>query len=106
LERRSFASLEEQQAALDRYLTYYNTYRLHSALQWQPAVTRYSSRSVLCGGVAGLPGLEAMAANPAGGESYCDPPIVVSPPPRSKRTRSWCGNRARKRWRLDRHALC
>jgi hypothetical protein len=64
---------------LPGYLTYYNNYRLHSALQWQPPVTRYSSRGVTCRGLAGLPGLEPMAANPAWGESYCDPPIVVTP---------------------------
>jgi transposase InsO family protein len=79
LERTTFATLDELQVALDRYLTYYNNYRLHSALLWQPPVTRYSSRRVTCRGLAGLPGLEPMAANPAWGESYCDPPIVVTP---------------------------
>jgi transposase InsO family protein len=79
LERRTFATLSELQAALDRYLTYYNNYRLHSALQWQPPISRYSSQSVACRGLAGLHGLEPMAANPAWGESYCDPPILVTP---------------------------
>jgi transposase InsO family protein len=36
---RTFDTLEELQAALERYLTYYNNYRLHSALGWQPVVT-------------------------------------------------------------------
>jgi transposase InsO family protein len=79
LTRRTFATLDELQDALDRYLTYYNNYRRHSALGWQPPVTRYSSRAVLCRGLAGLPGLEPMAANPAWGESECDPPLVVTP---------------------------
>jgi transposase InsO family protein len=79
LERQSFASLAELQQALSGYLTYYNNYRLHSALQWQPPITRYSGRAVSCRGLAGLPGLEPMAANLAWGESYCDPPIVVTP---------------------------
>jgi transposase InsO family protein len=79
LSRHSFATLSELQEALSRYLTYYNNYRLHSALGWQAPVTRYSSCEVTCRGLAGLPGLEPMAANPAWGKSYCDPPIKVTP---------------------------
>lgn len=79
LERRTFATLAELQEALERFLTYYNNYRLHSALAWQSPVTRYSSRSVTCRGLAGLVGLEPMAANPAWGEAYCDPPIMITP---------------------------
>ncbi len=52
---------------------------MHSALDWQVPVTGYSSRAVLCRGLAGLPGLEPMAANPSWGKSVCDPPIVVRP---------------------------
>jgi transposase InsO family protein len=37
---RSFATLEELQAALDRFLIYYNHYRLHSGLGWQVPVSR------------------------------------------------------------------
>jgi hypothetical protein len=73
LSGRTFATLAELQAALDQYLTYYNNYRLHSALGWQSPITRYSSCAVMCRGLAGLVGLERMAANPAWGESYCDP---------------------------------
>jgi putative transposase len=79
LTRQTFANLEELQAALSGYLTYYNNYRLHSALGWQPPVTRYSGCAVQLRGLAGLPGLEPMATNPQWGESYCDPPVRVTP---------------------------
>jgi transposase InsO family protein len=79
LTTRTFATLEELQGALARYLSYYNNYRLHSALSWQAPVTRYSSCTVECRGLAGLPGLEILAVDPAWGESSCDPPIVVTP---------------------------
>jgi transposase InsO family protein len=46
LARRTFASLDDLQAALDRYLTFYNNYRLHSSLGWQPPVTRYAGRPI------------------------------------------------------------
>lgn len=78
LERQCFDSLGELQAALDRYLTYYNHYRLHSALGWQPPVTRYSGRAVTLRGLAGIAGVEPMAANPRYGDSYCDPPIAIA----------------------------
>jgi len=77
--RSSFATLSELQAALDRYLSYYNNYRLHSALGWQPPIRRYSSCALRCRGLAGLEGLEPMAANPAWGQSACDPPYKVTP---------------------------
>ena len=76
---RTFDTLEELQAALERYLTYYNNYRLHSALRWQPPVSRYAGRAVTTRGLAGIPDLEPLAADPRWGESYCDPPIEVTP---------------------------
>lgn len=79
LSRRTFDSLAELQAALDRYLTYYNHYRRHSALGWQTPVSRYAGRSPVVRGLAGIPGLEAMAADPGWGESHADPPIEIAP---------------------------
>jgi transposase InsO family protein len=76
---RTFDSLDELQAALDRYLTYYNNYRLHSALGWQTPISRYAGRSVVVRGLAGIPGIEPMAADPRWGESYCDPPVEITP---------------------------
>lgn len=76
---RSFDSLAELQAALDRYLTYYNNYRLHSSLGWQAPVTRYAGRPVAVRGLAGILGLEPMAADPKWGPAACDPPIEISP---------------------------
>jgi transposase InsO family protein len=79
LEDRPFASLADLQAALDRYLSFYNNYRLHSALNWQPPVARYAGRAITVRGLAGLPHLERMAADPTWGHSVCDPPIEITP---------------------------
>jgi transposase InsO family protein len=79
LTKHTFDSLDELQAALDRYLTYYNNYRLHSALGWKTPVSRYAGRAMTIRGLAGIPGIEPMAADPRWGESYCDPPIEVTP---------------------------
>jgi transposase InsO family protein len=89
---RSFDSLAELQAALDRYLTYYNNYRLHSALGWRTPVSRYAGRHVTIRGLAGIPGLEPMAANPEWGLSYCDPPIEITPftASRARALTVWC----------------
>ena len=76
---RTFDTLAELQAALDAYLTYYNNYRLHSALDWQPPVARYTGRHLTIRGLAGIPGIEPMAGDPRWGESYCDPPIEITP---------------------------
>ena len=79
LERKQFASVDELQAALDSYVTYYNNYRLHSALSWQPPVTSYTGVGVRIQGLAGLPGVERMADNPYWGISACDPAVRVTP---------------------------
>ena len=79
LQRQAFESLEELQVALDKYLTYYNNYRLHSSLGWKPPVCRYAGVAMTIRGLAGIPGIEPMAKNPRWGESYCDPPINITP---------------------------
>lgn len=79
LQGRTFATLEELQAALNAYLTYYNNYRLHSALGWRPPVERYAGRFMSIQGLAGIPGLEPMADDPRWGTSSCDPPIEITP---------------------------
>jgi transposase InsO family protein len=76
---RTFDTLAELQTALDRYLTFYNNYRRHSALGWQTPAARYTGQALTVRGVAGIPGLEGMAADPKWGDSYCDPPIPISP---------------------------
>jgi transposase InsO family protein len=76
---RTFDNLADVQAALDRYLTYYNNYRLHSSLGWQAPVTRYAGRPVAARGLAGILGLELMAANPLCGPAACDPPVEITP---------------------------
>jgi transposase InsO family protein len=76
---RTFDTLEGLQMALDRYLTYYNNYRRHSALGWQTPASRYTGRAITIRGLAGIPGIEPMATDPHWGESYCDPPIQITP---------------------------
>jgi transposase InsO family protein len=76
---RTFDTLEGLQMALDRYLTYYNNYRRHSALGWQTPASRYTGRARTTRGLAGIPGIEPMATDPHWGESYCDPPIQITP---------------------------
>jgi len=76
---RTFDTLEELQMALDRYLTYYNNYRRHSALGWQTPASRYTGQAITIRGLAGIPGIEPMATDPHWGKSYCDPPIQITP---------------------------
>ena len=79
LKRQTFETVEELQAALNDYLIYYNNYRLHSSLGWQSPVTRFTGRVVAVRGLAGILGLEPMAADPRWGPSSCDPPITITP---------------------------
>ncbi len=79
LRRQTFETVEELQAALDRFLIYYNNYRLHSSLGWQAPVARFTGRVVNVCGLAGILGLEPMAADPQWGPSFCDPPIIITP---------------------------
>ena len=53
---RRFASLEELQQALAEFVTYYNHFRLHSSLGYQPPVTRYLGvEAIRNHGLAGIP---------------------------------------------------
>jgi len=79
LSRRTFETLADLQAALDRYLIYYNNYRLHSGLGWQTPASRYTGGAITIIGLAAIPGLEAMAANPRYGLSGADPPVPITP---------------------------
>lgn len=58
LSRRTFAHLVDLQAALDRFVHYYNHYRGHSRLGWQAPVSRYVGQAPPVIGVADIPGLE------------------------------------------------
>jgi len=58
LSRRTFADLTDLQAALDRFVHYYNHYRGHSRLGWQAPVSRYVGQAPQVIGVADIPGLE------------------------------------------------
>jgi len=79
LDQQTFTSLDDLQAALGAFLTYYNNYRAHSALGWKPPVTRYAGVAMSIRGLAGLPGLEPMAALSRYGPSACDPPVPITP---------------------------
>jgi len=55
---RTFATLEELEQALAEFVTYYNHFRLHSSLGYQPPVTRYLGiEAVKDHGLAGIPAL-------------------------------------------------
>ena len=58
LSRCTFADLADLQAALDRFVNYYNHYRGHSRLGWQAPVSRYVGQAPQVIGVADIPGLE------------------------------------------------
>ena len=77
--RHTFESLEQLQSALDRYLVYYNNYRLHSGLGWQTPASRYTGCAISVTGLAQIPGLEPMAAHPTYAPSTVDPPIPITP---------------------------
>lgn len=79
LHHHTFETLEDLQAALDRYLVYYNNYRRHSGIGWQIPAARYSGCALSVSGLAQIPGLEKMAANPVYGPSIADPPILITP---------------------------
>ena len=79
LKRHTFDSAAELQAALNDYLVYYNNYRLHSSLGWQAPVVRFTGRVLTVRGLAGILGLEPMAADPQWGPSFRDPPITITP---------------------------
>jgi transposase InsO family protein len=74
LSRRTFANLADLQAALDRFVHYYNHYRGHSRLGWQAPVSRYVGQAPPVMGVADIPGLEEIII--PGLET-----AVVQPPP-------------------------
>jgi len=57
----------------------YNNYRLHSALGWKTPASRYTGRAMTLRGLAGIPGIEPMAAKPEYGPAYCDPPFEIVP---------------------------
>lgn len=53
---RTFTTLEELQQALAAFVTYYNHFRLHSSLGYQPPVARYLGvEAVKDHGLAGIP---------------------------------------------------
>lgn len=54
-------------------------YRRHSAWGWHLPVSRYTGQHMTIRGLAGIPGIEPMATDPHWGESYCDPPIEITP---------------------------
>ena len=84
LHHHPFDTLEQLQAALDRYLVYYNNYRLHSGLGWQTPASRYTGCAISVTGLAQIPGLEVMAAQPTYAPATADPPIPITPLTASK----------------------
>ncbi len=78
LSRRSFADLADLQAALDRFVYYYNNYRGHSRLGWQAPVFRYVGQAPSVVGVADIPGLEDIVI-PGLETASVQPPPNITP---------------------------
>jgi transposase InsO family protein len=79
LNKRTFETLDQLQLTLDKYLIYYNNYRLHSAHAWQTPASRYTGCHISVSGLAAIPGLEDMALDSSYGPSAADPPIPITP---------------------------
>ncbi len=78
LSRHSFADLAALQAALDRFVYYYNNYRGHSRLGWQSPVLRYVGQAPSVVGLADIPGLEEIVI-PGLETAPVQPPPEVTP---------------------------
>ena len=78
LSRRRWADLADLQAALDRFVYYYNHYRGHSRLGWQAPVFRYVGQAPAVVGVADIPGLEELVI-PGLETATVQPPPVITP---------------------------
>jgi transposase InsO family protein len=78
LSRRSFANLADLQAALNRFVYYYNHYRGHSRFGWQAPVLRYVGQAPDVVGVADIPGLEEIVI-PGLETATVQPPPEVNP---------------------------
>ncbi len=78
LTRHSFADLAALQAALDRFVYYYNNYRGHSRLGGQAPVLRFVGQAPTVVGVADIPGLEDIVI-PGLETATVQPPPEVNP---------------------------
>jgi len=74
---RAFADMEELQQFVEQFLTYYNPYRGHGSLSYQPPITWYAGVSPKVTGFGGIPGLERVAQQWSG-ESSAEAPIHVT----------------------------
>ena len=76
---RTFHSLEELQAALDKWVVYYNNYRKHSSLGWRAPVSRFAGIAPRVQGLAALIGLEgAIRHLDEFIPSWADPPVAAA----------------------------
>lgn len=74
---RDFARVEELQQFVLEFLCYYNQYRGHGSLSYQPPIAWYVGMTPKATGFGGIPGLELVAQQWAG-ESSVEAPIVVT----------------------------
>lgn len=74
---RDFASVEELKQFVEQFLNYYNQYRGHGSLGYQPPITWYAGVTPKVTGFGGIPGLE-LVAQQWSGESSVETPIVVT----------------------------
>ena len=73
---RTFDSLDDLQAALDKWVVYYNNYRKHSSMGWRAPVARFAGIALQVQGLAALTGLEgAICHLDEFVPSWADPPV-------------------------------
>jgi len=71
-----FTDIDEIQAVLDEFITYYNFYRDHSSLGYQPPASRYLGKSYAACGFAAVPRLKRL---PMPFPRSVEPPGDLSP---------------------------
>jgi len=77
LTKRDFADVEELKQFVEQFLTYYNQYRGHGSLGYQPPITWYAGVTPKVTGLGGIPGLERVAQQWSGFSSV-EAPILVT----------------------------
>jgi len=67
----------ELEQFVEQFIDYYNQYRGHGSLGYQPPITWYSGIAPKVTGLGGIPGLEKVAQQWSG-ESEAEAPIYVT----------------------------
>jgi transposase InsO family protein len=77
LQMKEFADVQELSEFVNRFITYYNQYRAHGGLGYEPPIHWYLGTSPKVKGLGGIWGLERVAQEWSG-ESFAEAPILVN----------------------------